>query len=302
MTTELTKATNAALVEQVIIKGDLKDLTAAERVNYYRSLCDSMGLNPLTKPFEYIILNNKLTLYVKKDGTEQLRARHDVSITGMESKIEDGLCIVTAKASLPNGRTDSSTGAVDVSNLRGEAKANAMMKAETKAKRRVTLSIVGLGWLDESEIESIPDARPVKVDAVTGEITTPGPDTTSKLYCKQHNTMWFMKGKMTSYGHKIEGTNDWCHMPKETPKNVDPETGEVIPKAEPTAASSGPTIKTLAEFKSKLNEQGVSPEKALEVLRKLQQTLKDIDSIKNFDAAWAYLLKEKVVGTGENLM
>ncbi len=37
------------------------------------------------------------------------------------------------------------------------------MKAETKAKRRVTLSIVGLGWLDETETDSIPDARPVQV-------------------------------------------------------------------------------------------------------------------------------------------
>jgi hypothetical protein len=34
-----------------------------------------------------------------------------------------------------------------------------MMKCETKAKRRVTLSIVGLGWTDESEIETIPDAQ-----------------------------------------------------------------------------------------------------------------------------------------------
>jgi hypothetical protein len=36
--------------------------------------------------------------------------------------------------------------------------ANALMKAETKAKRRVTLSICGLGMLDESEVESIPGA------------------------------------------------------------------------------------------------------------------------------------------------
>ena len=31
------------------------------------------------------------------------------------------------------------------------------MKAETKSKRRVTLSICGLGFLDESEIDTIPD-------------------------------------------------------------------------------------------------------------------------------------------------
>ena len=36
------------------------------------------------------------------------------------------------------------------------ALANAIMKTETKAKRRATLSICGLGFLDESEIETIP--------------------------------------------------------------------------------------------------------------------------------------------------
>lgn len=41
-----------------------------------------------------------------------------------------------------------------------EALANALMKAETKAKRRVTLSIAGLGLLDESELEDAAPARP----------------------------------------------------------------------------------------------------------------------------------------------
>jgi hypothetical protein len=35
-------------------------------------------------------------------------------------------------------------------------RANTILKAITKAKRRVTLSICGLGWLDETEVEDIP--------------------------------------------------------------------------------------------------------------------------------------------------
>ena len=38
------------------------------------------------------------------------------------------------------------------------------MKAETKAKRRVTLSICGLGMLDETEVETVP--QPLSVTAV----------------------------------------------------------------------------------------------------------------------------------------
>jgi hypothetical protein len=42
------------------------------------------------------------------------------------------------------------------------------MRAETKAKRRVTLSIVGLGWTDESELSSLPRARVVAVEEAEG--------------------------------------------------------------------------------------------------------------------------------------
>lgn len=68
--------------------------------------------------------------------------------------------VVTARAQTIDGRDDESTGAVSIQGLKGEALANAIMKSETKAKRRVTLSICGLSGLDESEIDSIPGARP----------------------------------------------------------------------------------------------------------------------------------------------
>ena len=70
---------------------------------------------------------------------------------------------------MADGRTDESTGVVSIGNLKGDFLANACMKAETKAKRRVTLSIVGLGFLDESEAETIPNAQRVVVNE-TGEI------------------------------------------------------------------------------------------------------------------------------------
>jgi hypothetical protein len=64
---------------------------------------------------------------------------------------------------------------VPFENLKGETKANAMMKAETKAKRRLTLSMAGLGMLDESEIDSINGAQRVDVDPETGEILRTAP-------------------------------------------------------------------------------------------------------------------------------
>lgn len=157
---------------EAAIMGDLSKLTAAQRVNYYQAICKSLNVNPLTRPFDYIMLNGKLTLYARKDCTEQLRASRKVSITKLERETINGVYVVTAYAQAADGRTDSSTGAVAIEGLKGEALANAIMKAETKSKRRVTLSIVGLGWLDETETETIVDARPVVV-AETGEIIPP---------------------------------------------------------------------------------------------------------------------------------
>ncbi len=156
MTTELaTAGPLTANIEKVLLEGDLKPLTPQERLHYYNAICASLGLNPLTKPFAYIALNGKLQLYALKDCTEQLRKVHGVSITGVDPKQIGDLVVVVASASDRDGRVDSSTGAVNVKGLTGEALANAMMKCETKAKRRVTLSLCGLGMLDETEIATL---------------------------------------------------------------------------------------------------------------------------------------------------
>jgi hypothetical protein len=145
-------------MENVLIGGDLSKLSPAERMNYYQAVCKSMGLNPLTKPFDYINLNGKLVLYAKRDCTDQLRSINSVSVSIISRERLEDVYMVIAKAVDRTGRTDESIGAVNITSLKGDALANALMKAETKAKRRVTLSIVGLGWLDETELETIPTA------------------------------------------------------------------------------------------------------------------------------------------------
>ncbi len=151
--------TPAEIMEKVLLTGDLSKLTPDERVQYYSRTCESVGLNPLTRPLEYISLNGKLTLYARKDATDQLRAINQVSIGIIAREVVEGCYVVTAQAKLPSGRIDESIGAVPIEGLKGENRSNALMKCETKAKRRVTLSICGMGMLDESEIDSIPGAR-----------------------------------------------------------------------------------------------------------------------------------------------
>jgi len=166
-------AEQLGIMESVLMQGDLSKLTSLQRVEYYGQVCKSLGLNPLTRPFDFITLNGKMVLYAKRDATDQLRAINRVSVKIASREVTNEIYVVMATATSQDGRTDESIGAVSIKGLQGDALANGMMKAETKAKRRVTLSIVGLGWLDETEVDSVPSAKSVIVDAATGEIAAP---------------------------------------------------------------------------------------------------------------------------------
>jgi CxxC motif-containing protein (DUF1111 family) len=180
---------NNDLIEKVVMKGDLSGMTQSQKIQYYHEFCKSLGLNPLTQPFQIINFKGKEVLYATKDCTEQLRKLHNVSI--VESKTEEvgDLLITRVKAQNAQGRMDVGTGVVMKKGLYGEALANAIMKAETKAKRRVTLSICGLGILDESETDTIgphttmpvEEAKPVKeADWLEGKQAEPVDDVPSR--------------------------------------------------------------------------------------------------------------------------
>ncbi|MCX7751213.1 MAG: hypothetical protein N2320_06765, partial [Candidatus Bipolaricaulota bacterium] len=86
--------------------------------------------------FDYIVLNGRLTLYARKDATDQLRRIHGVSVRIASREFIEplGLYVVVARATTADGREDEAIGAVSVRGLSGDALANAIMKAETKAK------------------------------------------------------------------------------------------------------------------------------------------------------------------------
>lgn len=165
-------ADQAALMEKVLLGGDLSQLNPAQRVSYYNSVCESVGLNPLTKPFDYLKLDGKLVLYARKDATEQLRKLHGISIIDVQRSVYSDVLLIQVTVSAKDGRKDTDIGAVSIKGLQGKALANAMMKAITKGKRRATLSIAGLGWLDESELDTMDNYAGVTVDHDTGEIVT----------------------------------------------------------------------------------------------------------------------------------
>jgi hypothetical protein len=151
------------LLEKVITNNDLGGLSPLEKVQHIKNVCESLGLNPLTKPIQLIKFQGKEIAYFTKDATEQLRKNNHISIKIRDTKVTEGIYIVIVDAKTQDGREDSSIGAITISGLKGDALCNAMMKAETKAKRRATLSICGLGFTDESEIETMNGAKKIDI-------------------------------------------------------------------------------------------------------------------------------------------
>lgn len=154
------------VLEGVMLGGDLSKLTPQGRMVYYAKVCESVGLNPLTKPFDYIVLNGKLTLYARKDCTQQLCQINDIGTEVVRREQIGDIYIVTVRAR-KGSRCSDDDGAVNIAGLKGSDLANAMMKAITKAKRRAVLGICGLGVLDESEVETIEGAEIVPIDTLT---------------------------------------------------------------------------------------------------------------------------------------
>lgn len=168
---DLVKAGTQAL-EAYIAAGDIERLDSGQRIALYRAVCDSLGLNPLTQPFQYLRLSGKTVLYATKSCTEQLRQIHGVSVTSMQKEVFGDILVVTVAVREKGGREDIATGSVCLKGLGGENLSNAYMKAETKAKRRATLSICGLAVLDESETESIAGAERRTVEELHGKAET----------------------------------------------------------------------------------------------------------------------------------
>lgn len=246
---------------EVVLSGDLHSLSEQDRIRYYLAVCEATGLTPATRPFAYLELGDdrggkKLTLYATKDATDQLRRIHRISVQVVSRERVDDVYLVVARATMPDGRMDESVGAVPLVREDGEWRnssngkryfapngkliplkpdqlANALMKAETKSKRRATLAICGLGMLDESEIETIPHAT--QVDASPAIQTTPATTTTTQAPA-------------------LPAPAPATTQATETPSAAQPAT----PPEQKPSKVSGPALKRLQELIAKASSSGIS--------------------------------------------
>lgn len=146
------------VVDSIVLRGDFSGLSPADRTRFYVQVCEGLGLNAAARPFDFLRLQGKEVMYANKNAADQLAAIHRVTRRTIDGpKVIDlagtKLVYAVCEASLPNGRVETATATVPLADPM-----NVLMKCETKAKRRATLSILGLAILDEMELETIPAA------------------------------------------------------------------------------------------------------------------------------------------------
>jgi hypothetical protein len=194
--TSATPTLDPKTLSNLMIKGDLSGLTEIQQAEYYVYMCDKLGLDPATQPFSLLQLQQKRVLYANKSCTDQLRKSNGVSVTSSRIEYQNDavICFVTGQDK--TGRIDTGIGAVTVGNLKGDAYCNAIMKAETKAKRRLTLALCGLSVMDETEVETVAGA--VKLDMPDVTLGTRPVDPREETI-----RQWATSGKFTTDDLKI---------------------------------------------------------------------------------------------------
>lgn len=180
-----------------VMDGDISSIRPEERPALVMALCHHIGIDPIEQPFLVLRDGKREVLYATRSCTSALcrERKIDRKLISVEERTIAGqkLIVAHARATLMStGRSDEATGVVPVmqedvewfEDRNGKRRkkhkgwrtpnpneaANLYMKAETKAKRRAVLDLVGLGITDESEIETIKGARVSQINMATGEL------------------------------------------------------------------------------------------------------------------------------------
>ena len=196
--------------ESLVLRGDLSGLAPEQKKQYYLYRCQQVGLDPAAKPFDLLTLNGKEVLYANANATQQLCNLHKLSTQITHREKVDDIYLVSVRVTGADGRVSENQGAVSVAGLSGEKLANAILKATTKAVRRAVLAHTGLGMLDETEVETISDARRTVLD-----IDPPPPlkvEEVKPVDQGQYRVMLPGAAEPYSYSHTADGWVDNISM------------------------------------------------------------------------------------------
>src|SRR5208337_538419 len=138
---------------------NLNTATPQELESYKAAVSAVLGVDPLmldyiTMPDPMGFTGTNRVLYAKRGAAEVLRKNMGIDILSLTPYESNGWLLFTAVAKNREGRQEVAVGAAYVQGITGEKVAHAVMTAQTRAVRRVTLQFVTGGILDESEVQT----------------------------------------------------------------------------------------------------------------------------------------------------
>lgn len=148
-------------VKEYFRSGNVAQLTESERDIVLAKLCERYDLDPLLRPFDLISFQGKAKFYLTASATNQLAAKKNLTRTVSNIELDEQRFIAKCAVSVssPEGRSETSICYIGIGKfvpgtkedpkpkkvlLDGDELANALLKLDTKAKRRATLSFFGL--------------------------------------------------------------------------------------------------------------------------------------------------------------
>jgi hypothetical protein len=176
----MTVSMETAAVKEYFRSGNVAAMTDDERDYVRVKLCQKYDLDPILRPFDLISFNGGMKFYMTASATNQLANAKSLTreVLLLEVNAEQMLARCTVKVSDTNGRAETANAFIAVSKflaptkenpvprkvlMDGEDLANALLKLETKAKRRATMSFFGVmdaGYDNEDRQQTAPLAAP----------------------------------------------------------------------------------------------------------------------------------------------
>ncbi len=172
-----------ALINAYLRTGELQGFSDEMLNDIYAKECRRLNLDPFDRPFDVISFKKgSLRLYLTSKGNDTLAAIHNISRVTIHQPqvrvVQKALLVYCqSEAILPAGRRQSASAFLPYNEV---TLATDLMKIETKAERRATMKLMGIGALLEDDLSSIPN---VMLPAVEPKQLDPGTLSTFVTMC-----------------------------------------------------------------------------------------------------------------------
>jgi hypothetical protein len=165
-----------------LIRGDVSGVPREALLRYIFTFCERVGISPLAVPFSLMKTQRGMQLVANRNFYDAVAGKYSVSRECVGEGLFEGtkLYFTRYRATTPDGRVTEDMALVDTAGLNGNDLANAIMKAHTKGRNRVTRAHLGFPFPDETEAETVPGASVVSIEQLpsggNGEPAAPEPE------------------------------------------------------------------------------------------------------------------------------